>query len=100
MNMTLTNLQRDRGMCISFFEPAGVASTSLKISVLYVAKLNLLNGAVECLYVCMYLCMYVCIYLCMYVGMYVCMYVFMYVFMYVCIYVCMYVFSVEGLEDI
>ena len=24
--MTLTNLQRDRGMCISFFEPAGVAS--------------------------------------------------------------------------
>jgi len=45
--MTLTNLQRDRGMCISFFEPAGVASTSLKISVLYVAKLNLLNGAVD-----------------------------------------------------
>ena len=25
---TLTKLQRDRGMCISFFEPAGVASTS------------------------------------------------------------------------
>ena len=30
VNMTLTNLQRDRGMCISFFEPAGVASTSPK----------------------------------------------------------------------
>ena len=31
--MTLTNLQRDRGMCISFFEPAGVASTSPKYEV-------------------------------------------------------------------